>query len=304
MESSIYYRESTGLLQIALESPGCRFKKAGSCTMCDYGLNGQRLTAGQAADVVRSAFEQYPEPRAVLLGSYGSVLDDEEVDREALIASLSVIAIQPVKNVFIETHYETIRPGDYHLLKRLLSGKNITLEMGLESVNSASRERINKKISLPGLKHTVFAAQREGIHVALNVLYGIPGLAVNEQQRDLLDTVTWALKQPYGANEVVVFPINVKKSTPLYELYRRGEYQLPRHEDMLSILRCLSNEELSKLYFSWYGDLQLAGHVDAEGAIPPETDLPQDELMDFYGAFMREKDGAARRELLNNLLQK
>ena len=285
-----------GFMHICLESPGCRFRKEGYCIMCDYG-NGNLLTPVQVADAMKDAFQKWGQPvHLLLVGSCGSVFDEQEITFESLQALLNVIAETNVEAVIFETHYSTVREELLAYIRKALSEKKLSIELGFESSNPEILvHHLHKYVDLNCLLEKIAMIKRNGMGVILNVFLGSPGLNSVEQMLDSLHSIRWAFE--HDADEVVVFPSNIKPKTRLWDLYESGEYQRPSSWLLVKLLSNLTAEELSKTSISWFGDRQYAG-LD-EDILPPAT-CPEcrDLLMKLFRDYMDDPSGNRRMDLL------
>lgn len=298
MRQSRIYDNNDGILQIGLESPGCVYSKNGHCKMCYYG-SGQKIDAAEAVATVKRALENYPNPTGILIGSFGSPLDEAEVDRNVLQAALREVAKHKTKDIFIETHCNTITADSLRFLMDNLPQKTISIEMGLESSNeNVLKNVINKNLSLKKLSDTIELIHSHGMRVVLNVLYGL-WYDKQEMQQDFLDTCHWA--DSHGADEIIAFLINVKPGTYVEKLFNEGNFVLPSHREFISTLSKLSDQILCKTYFSWFGERQYRG-LRLE-CIPPDYDgLAPEAVMRFYHDFMEATDITTRRALIKDIL--
>lgn len=288
-----------GILQITLESPGCFYRKNGYCKMCHYG-SGRKITAEEAAEITGCALKTYPHPAGILVGSFGSLLDEREIDRATLSAVLEVVNKSPIKSVYIETHANTVDFESLSFLNEKLPKKTITIEMGLESANPIILKKIvNKCLDLDALKHTMELIHSFGMRVALNIIYGL-WYEKNQMQKDFIETCNWANEN--GADEIVMFLLNIKPNTYIKSLYDDGNLSLPQHPEFISTLIKLNDDILSKTYFSWFGERQQHGE-DMQFIPPDYAGLDPEKTMRFYYRFMVTQDVSIRRMLATELLE-
>ena len=286
-------------VHICFESPGCTFRKRGFCVMCDYGV-GDRLTTSSAINALRSAMAEWRSPiRILLLGTCGSIFDENEMLPETLFSLIKEIATTDIENIIFETHYSTVKPELLKIIRETLPDKRISIEMGFESSNSdVLKNSLNKYMNLGDLKATVRLIKSYGMSVILNVFLGAPGLSEAEQLEDTLNSLRWAYDN--GADEAVIFPTNIKPNTPLWNLYQKGKYTAISSWLLVELLSRFTDEELAKTSISWFGDRQYSG-VDTD-IIPPETcPACADALMEFYSKFMDDFDAEMRRSLLRRI---
>lgn len=286
-------------LHICFSSVGCRFRKAGYCTMCDYGGN-RNITADEAVSGFKKALEDAPGTvREVLLGTCGSILDKQEMDPQVLAALLEAVSESAIPSVILETHYTTVTQAALKHIKEALPGRELVIELGFESANPDILEHsLCKFMDLDALSNIIRQINDCGISPVLNVFLGAPFLTPEEQIQDAEKSIAWAVA--HGASRVVVFPANIKPNTLLWKLHQEGTYDRISHWMLIELLSRLDDALLEKVELSWYGDRQNAGR---DMHILPPTSCPrcQSILMSFYRAFMENFDPKRRRLLLEQL---
>lgn len=285
---------------ICFESPGCRFHKAGYCVMCDYGA-GQLISTEQAVMAVKRAFAEWNEPiKRILLGTCGSIFDESEMPYESLFAVIGEIAKTDVESVIFETHYSTVKPELLQEIVSRLPEKKIAIELGFESSDpDVLKYSLHKCMNLDELIKVIALIHKFNISPILNVFLGAPGLNTKDQLADALRSTHWAYE--HGADEVVIFPANVKPGTVLWKLLNGGMYEIPSGWLLVEMLQRLPDKELEATSISWYGDRQYYG-VDMD-VIPPQTcEKCRDKLINFFFDFMKTFSASERRKLLRLIL--
>lgn len=286
-------------LHVCFSSVGCRFRKSGYCTMCDYGGN-RNVTSDEAISGLRDALNEAEcSVREILLGTCGSILDEEEMTWETLSVILDEVYRSGVPTVILETHYTTVTLENLARIREALPDREVIIELGLESSNPWVLEHsICKYMNLNALSNTVELIRRFGMETVLNVFLGAPFLSIRNQIRDAHAAIAWAAT--HGASRVVVFPANIKPNTLLWKLWQDGSYRRISHWMLIELLSELERPLLEKVELSWYGDRQDKGQ--AVQILPPE-DCPacHVRLMDFYQAFMENFDPMYRQQLLEQL---
>lgn len=290
---------SGSFAHVCFESSGCRFRKMRHCIMCDYGA-GENISARQAVDSLSRLLSAWPEPiTRLLLGTCGSILDPEEMSAGVLDAILQVLASAPPQHILFETHYTTITPEILSKLRSALPHKHLSIEMGLESADEAVLQKsLRKYLKLSDLEKVIAQIQSFDISVVLNVFLGAPFLDSLRQAEDSRNAIRWAFA--HGAEQVVIFPANVKPGTLLWALYEKGQYEPISHWLLIELLRSLEDDELPKIALSWYGDRQDRG-LDTDILPPRSCKRCYPALMAFYKKFMEDFSATSRRELLNSL---
>lgn len=291
--------ERSDFLQVIVPSVGCRYRKCGYCIECNYG-SAQNIDIDTAKkmsnDIVNKVGTGISQ---VVFSSYGSMFDDLEVSDDVLIELLKPLNKLYIGLIIIETHCDTVNKHKLDLVKRCLPDRVVGIEMGLESSNPIIlRQCINKKLDLDRMKSAIKMIKQSGFGVDLNILYGTPFLNSTERETDVLNSIYWAFEN--GADEFVLFPMNIKPNTPLMNLYKAGKYNRVRHSEFIRLLSKIPDRFLGRICLSSYGDRQHSG-MDKDW-IPPLVDvLNEDELMQWYSSFTSTFDIGERRELLDNI---
>ena len=287
------------VLQICFYSVGCRFSKNGNCIMCDYGKSRKNnLTPKDVNKIMQEVFNNLSKkPKVLLLNSLGSVLDELEMPKENLIALLDEISNVDIDVIIFETHYSSINEEVLKLIKQKLPKKYIEIELGLESSNSAYREKyLNKIINNDDFIEKVNLIKSYGFAVEANVIFGMPFLSSEEQIQDTFQSIIWCFQN--NIDEVNLFPINIKPYTLLYKLYEIGEYLPVKHKDFIKVLKLIPENYIDKIYLCWYGNRQL--YYDGKSTILPICNQQEyDKFMNFYRDFNLHKDKKYRENLLN-----
>lgn len=287
-------------LQLVFSSSGCRYRSMGCCTMCDYG-QGCNLDVDTALSSLEKAWNRYGAGvDELLLGSCGSVLDEQEISKDVLTAILEFVQKHPVNTLLLETHYTTVTAKRLEFLRQQVpSVENIVIELGLESANEwVLNSCINKYMDLDQLKKKIDLIHEFGMNVTVNVFLGAPFLSVSEQLQDTIHTVLWAKK--HNADNIVIFPANIKENTLLGYLYRTGRYQRPSAWQLAELLRLLPKDVFGMIELSWYGDRQKKG-VSTESLPPQACDQCETILLNFFDAFSSEQDPRQRFQMLDTL---
>lgn len=284
-------------MHLCFESPGCRFRKAGYCIMCDYGA-GRTITRQQAEKAIDDAMQDWPvSVERILLGSCGSIFDTTEIPVHVLDGILMKLKEYHIGNVIFESHCCTISRSILQKIRSFIPDAKISIEMGFESSNErVLTQYLHKYLNLQMLTETIDIIHEYQMNVILNVLLGVPGLAREEQIKDTIHSCHWAFD--HGADEIVVFPINLKPGTELWNQYLEGRYVNPSHEMLLTVLRSLGIEKIGKVSVSWYGDRQERGQ-DLDIIGPRAERITEDKWMDFYASFMGNFDPVFRKLLID-----
>lgn len=286
-------------LHLCFSSVGCRYRKSGYCTMCNYGA-GENVISAEALAVIDRELKGRAEPVVeLLLGTCGSILDEAEMSWDTLECILSRIAREAIPTILLETHYTTVSAWKLQRIRELLPNSEVVIEMGFESADPAVlRDSLHKFMDLKKLAQTTALIKGMGMGVVLNVFLGAPYLTVREQIDDAKKAVEWAVV--HDADRVVVFPSNIKPNTAIWDLYHQNRYRRISHWAVIELLSRLDDECLSRIELSWYGDRQKEGKSTA--VIPPESCNDCDKVIfDFYRSFIPCFDPQRRRTLVCNI---
>lgn len=235
------------------KTSGCEQEFRGRCVMCNYGHAGRHFSSEEMVAAVRCGLATIPQdPSQVLLVSpSGSMLDNREVPEEARRSILELVGQREWSTFICETRPETVTPSAIFTMRQQLPGRELCVEMGLESATPLVLHHcLNKGLALQDFISAVSLLKEHGIESIANVLLGSPFLDAEEAIRDAVATVHWAFRQ--GVNECVLFPVHVKQGTLVDWLWRRGMYSPPSLWSLVEVLRRLGKDLASRVTISWY----------------------------------------------------
>ncbi len=290
-------RKRGELLHVCLNSPGCRYRKSGSCVMCDYG-QGYLLREENIRAMLVNMKEEAAGMKSILIGSLGSVLDPEEVLPECLELICRVLNEISVETVIFETHYTMVNREICQWLRQQLPLKDVVIEIGLESVDSYVQEKcLNKKVDLHILEEKIRFIHEYRMSVTANVFLGAPFLTAAKQIDDAEKTVYWAIH--HKVDSVVIFPANIRKNTLLEELYQKQKYSRIWQWAVFELLDRIPVAYLDRIYLAWYGDWVDYNEVGEITNLPPYScERCREVWMDFYAQFLQEHSSIKRKSFL------
>ncbi len=288
-------------LQIIFDSSGCKFKKQGTCNFCNYiGYNNITVNdVRQIFNYIKSS-DLISGIKSIVLNTSGSIFSPDEISMDVLGEIIKYINNLNIKRVIFETHYTDVTENILKYIKDNIKDKSISIEMGMESCNQQILDNnLNKSVNISELQKTMQLIRSYDIDIELNILIGIPGLTRKQQVNDSLESIRWALNNE--VSEVVLFPLNIKPHTPLYERYKLGKYNRINQWEVIEVLNNLTEQELNHISISWYGDRQDAGYFKNILA-PIDCGKCHKSLMSFYNRFLITPSGYERRQLINKLI--
>lgn len=294
------YQNNT-FLEIAFISKGCRNDLKGSCIMCDYGATNGSKAKEVYLNEMNSILEKSQNIQYLLLCANGSIMDEYQLSEEIFKSILKNVATTQIPNIIIETHFRDITIEKLKYIKNFLKGKNITIELGLETANqNYQNSLIMKEIVIEDIEKKIREIQQFEINVDLNIMLGLPFLSEKEQLEDSLKTIYWAIK--HNCNPVI-FPLNIKPFTLLYHMYQTGYYRPISLWSVVLLLSFLEPIDLDRITISYYGN-----RTDDYLGIEEETIYPctcpkcHQHIMDFFESFFQENSWQERHKLLKEVL--
>ncbi len=239
--------------QICFFSRGCRFSEAGHCLMCNYGkgislINKEKLA--KSLDEIFKNISKHKEIPMMLFGTNGSIFDEYEMPSDCLDFLIDYIKDYKIKNIYFETFYTTVTKEKLNKIKEKLQNSNIFIELGFESASKDIREKaLLKFIDNDLFKQKIDLIHKFGFFATTNIMLGIPFLTEKESIEDTLNSIEF-LTQKTNVDEIVVFPLNIKKNTLLENLDCKPTFLL----SVLEIIKKLDDDQIEKVLFSWFDE--------------------------------------------------
>lgn len=293
-----------GLLEVSVPSFRCRHDAEGGCVMCNYGAG---IPAQPQAEL-EAQFDAClnaagAELETLLLSTNGSILDGRNVSPELQDSLLRRARDSAARTVILETHLDTLSPETLLRIRRLIPDKAVILEVGLESADPlVQRECYLKPIPLDTLEKAIQAARDLDMGFQLNVILGAPFLGSRDQMEDAERAVCWALD--HGAL-AALFPMNIKPYTLLEYAYQKGLYEPISHWAIPLLLSRFSPESLARIDLAWYGNREIRYEAPGVSTVfPQDCPVCRETLQAFYRGYVRTGDGALRRRLVQDVLQR
>lgn len=252
-KQNILYVARQNNTQICFFSRGCRFSETGLCLMCNYGKGNFVITKTRLKKALDEIFLNYSKNEEIpmmLFGTNGSIFDNYEMPDDCFEILLDYIKEYEIKNIYFETFYTTVTTEKLQKIKEKLPNANIFIELGFESASKEIREKaLLKFIDNDLLVKKVELIHSFGFFVTANILLGIPFLTQKESVEDSLKSIKF-LTNKASVDEIVVFPLNIKKNTLLENLDCESTFLL----NVLEIIKNLSDDGLEKVIFSWFDE--------------------------------------------------
>jgi radical SAM enzyme (TIGR01210 family) len=226
-------------LTIILNTGGCRWARAGGCTMCGYvaeSVEGGSVTHDALMDQIEACLEHERENAdeqsgLVKIYTSGSFLDEREVGAETRRAIAETFADRD--RIVVESlpdFVEADRLADFTSV-----GLETDVAIGLETATDRIRhECVNKYFDFSAFVTASEEADAAGTGIKAYLLLKPPFLSESEALDDMIDSVERCAEY---AHTVSMNPTNVQRYTMVDDLYFRGGYRPPWLWSVAAVLR-------------------------------------------------------------------
>jgi radical SAM enzyme (TIGR01210 family) len=218
-------------LTIILNTGGCRWARAGGCTMCGYvaeSVDGGEVSHDALMDQIEACLEherEHADEPAELVKMYtsGSFLDEREVGAETRRAIAETFADR--ERVLVESLPDFV---DAAKVREFTDhGVDFDVAVGLETATDrVRRDCVNKYFEFAEFEQAAAAATEAGAGVKAYLLMKPPFLAESEAVADMKRSVR-RCADVEGCHTVSMNPCNVQRYTMVDELHYRGGYRPP-----------------------------------------------------------------------------
>lgn len=216
-------------LTIILNTGGCRWARAGGCTMCGYvaeSVEGGSVSHEALMDQIDVCLsherEEADEPSPLVkIYTSGSFLDEREVGARSRKAIAETFADR--ERMVVESlpdFVEHERVTDF-----TEQGLEIDVAVGLETATDrVRRDCVNKYFEFSDFIDASEAAEKAGAGIKAYLLCKPPFLSESEAVEDMKRSIRRCAEY---AHTVSMNPTNVQRYTMVDELYFRGGYRPP-----------------------------------------------------------------------------
>jgi radical SAM protein (TIGR01212 family) len=212
-------------------------KGFGGCVYCleaalQPAMIAGRLIAGQLDEGINWVRKRHNANKFIAYyqlntNTYAPITELEKIYKPALDNG-------DIAGIAVSTRPDCLDEGVLELLRRISLKKPLWIELGLQSSNDATLERVNRGHTAAEFADAVNRARKTGINVCAHVIIGLPGETAN----DMLGTIgflnglaIWGVK---------FHQLQVLKGTRLEEMYNNGEVScLPLEEYVAIVVECL-----------------------------------------------------------------
>ncbi|MCL2522060.1 MAG: TIGR01212 family radical SAM protein [Erysipelotrichales bacterium] len=156
--------------------------------------------------------------------TYGSIEKLTSLYHEALLLDKNIIGLS------IASRPDCFTDEIYDLLNKLNKKTNLTIELGLQTINAKTAEKINRAHTLEEFEKCVAKLKEKNISVIVHIINGLPG----ETEKDMLDTVLYLNKfRLYGIKIHMLF---IAKSTKMGLEFQEKGFPILSLEDYVDIV--------------------------------------------------------------------
>lgn len=190
-----------------------------------------------------------------------------------------IFAFPEIVGLFIGTRPDAIAPEVYPLLEELNIRTYLTVELGLQSIHSRSLQFLNRNHTYTQFLETFQQLNVRNIPVVVHLIIGIPG----ETPADMLETIKEMNRlKPAG---IKFHLLHVLKNTPLYDMYRRGEFKLLEKDAYVDLVVTLLEHLDPGIVIH-----RLTGERDKEIFHAPEWAMNKNEVIQAIRKTMADRD--------------
>ena len=231
---------------------GCRYSRAGGCTMCDYFIS-KDVSEEDMYSFFLDAMKELPEPPSLMvIMTSGSFFDPDEVPPDVRTKIYKYLSAKLPNTIFVfETHAFTINEEIINECLQYFPPEQIQVEIGVETSDEWIRKYcINKWITNRELEKTINMLNNKNIATIANFVIGIPFLTLKENIISATESIKWAIKN--GAMKASLFPVNLKPFTLVHWMHQQGMYQQPPLWALIDVLSSVRSVFLPRIDINWY----------------------------------------------------
>ncbi len=216
-------------LTIILNTGGCRWARAGGCTMCGYvaeSVEGGTVSHEALMNQIEIALDREREEadrpaEMIKIYTSGSFLDEREVPAETREAIAETFADRD--RIVLETLPDFVEPE--RLAPFTEAGLATDIAIGLETATDRVRhDCVNKYFDFADFREATEVAEAAGVGVKAYLLLKPPFLSEQEAIDDMVRSVERVA--PY-VHTVSMNPTNVQRYTLVDDLHFEGGYRPP-----------------------------------------------------------------------------
>ncbi|MCR5081144.1 MAG: TIGR01212 family radical SAM protein [Treponema sp.] len=198
----------------------------GGCTFCSTGGSGEFACSSieKAKEKVESKLKHIPESQRKYIAyfqSYSNTYETAEMPFEKLKSIfLEAAAHKEIVAISIGTRPDCISDRMINFLSSLNKTKPIWIELGLQTSNEITAEKINRGYKNKTFEETFKKLTENGLEIILHILLGLPG----ETEEDMLNTIRYVSKfKPQG---VKLQNLQILEGTKIAADYKKSPFSI------------------------------------------------------------------------------
>ncbi|MBX7245691.1 MAG: TIGR01212 family radical SAM protein [Candidatus Sumerlaeaceae bacterium] len=207
-------------------------KASGGCTFCDLAGSGARhieTSLGirhQVQQQIQTARRRY---RAEKFIAYFQAFTNTYAPVRVLKDIYDAAFCDPnVVGLSIGTRGDCVTDEVCELIAGYKSRGPVWLELGLQSVNQSTLDRINRAERVEDFVEACESARKAGVDVVAHLIFGLPG----DTREDCLKGVR--LVNECGCRGIKIHNLYIDANAPMAEEWQRGEIQMIEREEYIS----------------------------------------------------------------------
>ncbi len=142
----------------------------------------------------------------------------------------TILNIPNVVGLNIATRSDAITDECYDYLEELNKRTDLTIELGLQTINEQTLKLINRGHDLKNFETAVENLQKRNIRVIVHIINGLP----YETKEDMLNTVRYL--NNLKIDGLKIHMLQILKNTPLADYYQHNKFKLLSKEEYIDIV--------------------------------------------------------------------
>lgn len=142
----------------------------------------------------------------------------EAIDEEGVVA------------LAIATRPDCLQEEVLDLLEELNKKVYVWVELGLQTANEETAERINRGYKLEVFEDALKRLRKRGIDTVCHVIFGLPG----EGHEDMLNTIRYLSGQDIQG--IKIHLLHLMKNTPMVKLYEEGQLKFMEEDEYVELV--------------------------------------------------------------------
>jgi radical SAM protein (TIGR01212 family) len=225
---STYWRERFGgrvervCLEAGFSCPNRDGTKGfGGCVFCDVRSFSGAASSGPVAEQLRAGIQRLRAKGITRVASYLQTNTNTHGPLEQIRSTLrAAVDAREVVALCIGTRPDCLSAPVLDVVSESAWGREVWLEIGLQSAEDRTLERLRRGHTRADFAQAVAGAQSRGLKVCAHVILGLPGESWEDEER------TASFLRELGVEGVKLHQLSVVAGTVLEAMWRAGEVSL------------------------------------------------------------------------------